>query len=86
MKMYFEKIPLVADPDPQRTSKKTQAALIQEGRAAYGLGLPADHCTSRFKDRDMCIDWGNGWRWEKEKHQERRRCSCDGCIRERNNG
>ncbi len=79
---------IAPDSDPERTSKETRAALVQEGRSAYRAGLEHDHVTSCFKDPDMTIDWRLGWRWELESHdarayQQGKECDCAGCRRQR---
>ncbi len=75
---------LIYDPDPELTAKQMQQSIIAIGRLSYTSGLPRDHATGRFIDPDMSIDWGNGWRWEKEDHEKRKPpCNCAGCIRRR---
>lgn len=59
-------------------------AIVAEGRVAYRVGLPINHPSSHFRDRDMSIDWANGWRWEREAHESRDPpCECQGCRRRR---
>lgn len=61
-----------------------QEAIIAEGRVCYRLGFPATHPSGQFKDHDLTLDWANGWRWEREAHEQRTPpCECKGCQRHR---
>lgn len=58
----------LADPDPTRTARLVMDETIAEGRAAYRAGIAYKACPD-FKVDHMRLDWQNGWRWERERHQ-----------------
>ncbi|MDB5177539.1 MAG: hypothetical protein JWN75_1207 [Candidatus Saccharibacteria bacterium] len=72
-------LPLAPDPDPERSKRIVQEALIREGRAARRLGMPPD--PPPFTDPDWAHWWCSGWGHENREITERETAGkLKGCI------